>query len=244
MHFPELYEQVEGDTDKVASRVAWEYLEGMNWVLRYYACGPAALDWRQQQHDSSDAAGIPGASWSWCYSFHYAPLMQVCCAVGCSLIPSTVQGPAAAMTKFACLLTSGWTLPWLPACSRAPADRQQPLFMPVLLWHLVWAVSLVQHKCSRGFSHGLSMWVVALCCLVSPSAGPVKGEAVAEGQQQQDSSVSRTHQRQQEPARPRDMPSGRVGTYGRPSASAAAGRGPRLIRDHDLLTSVVLGSTH
>jgi len=89
MRFPELYEQVEGDTDKVASRVAWEYLEGMNWVLRYYACGPAALDWRQQQHDtavaaadhgSSDAAGVPGASWSWCYSFHYAPLMQVGCA--------------------------------------------------------------------------------------------------------------------------------------------------------------------
>lgn len=79
MRFPELYEDVEGDVDRVAPRVAHEYLEGMNWVLRYYACGPAAIEWRQQQQQGSQgsSAGVVGASWSWCYSYHYAPLMQV-----------------------------------------------------------------------------------------------------------------------------------------------------------------------
>lgn len=79
--FPELYAQLEGDVDKVASRVAWEYLEGMNWVLCYYACGPAALDWGQQQQQEQQqgavSAGAVGASWSYSYSQHYAPLMQV-----------------------------------------------------------------------------------------------------------------------------------------------------------------------
>jgi hypothetical protein len=79
MRFPELYVQYEGDVDRVASRVAYEYLEGTNWVLRYYACGPATVDWRQQQQQQQGGGGgdTPGASWSWCYSYHYAPLMQV-----------------------------------------------------------------------------------------------------------------------------------------------------------------------
>lgn len=93
MRFPELFEELEGDVDKVAARVAYEYVEGMQWVLRYYACGPAAIDWRrqQQQQGSGAAAGssgssgggdegaalVSGASWSWCYAYHYAPLMQV-----------------------------------------------------------------------------------------------------------------------------------------------------------------------
>ena len=83
MRFPELYSQLDGDTDRVAARVASEYLQGMSWVLRYYACGPAAISWRQQQQQggagsSSGSAGeVPGASWSWCYKHHYAPLMQV-----------------------------------------------------------------------------------------------------------------------------------------------------------------------
>jgi hypothetical protein len=77
MRFPELYVQYEGDVDKVASSVAHEYLEGINWVLRYYACGPATVDWRQQQQQQGGGADTPGASWSWCYSYHYAPLMQV-----------------------------------------------------------------------------------------------------------------------------------------------------------------------
>jgi 5'-3' exonuclease len=81
MRFPDLYRHMEGDVDRVAARVAWEYLEGMNWVLRYYACGPAAVSWRQQQPaagSSGSSAEVPGASWSWCYKYHYAPLMQVC----------------------------------------------------------------------------------------------------------------------------------------------------------------------
>lgn len=100
MRFPELYEDVDGDVDRVAARVAHEYLEGMNWVLRYYACGPAALVWRQRQQQQQDdiqggSAGVAGASWSWCYSYHYAPLMQVhaarWCASYCSICFLIVQ---------------------------------------------------------------------------------------------------------------------------------------------------------
>jgi hypothetical protein len=80
---------MDGDVDRVAARVSWEYLEGMNWALCYYACGPAALDWRQQQQQQQEqgtaSAGAVGASWSYSYSHHYAPLMQVraeeCCWV-------------------------------------------------------------------------------------------------------------------------------------------------------------------
>ncbi|WIA40164.1 hypothetical protein OEZ86_013561 [Tetradesmus obliquus] len=104
--FPELLEEFEGDVDRVAARVAWDYMQGISWVLRYYTCGPAALQWQQhgqpaaaaaaagQQQlrgsnsssskksksasssSSEAAAGIEGASWTWCYPHHYAPLMQ------------------------------------------------------------------------------------------------------------------------------------------------------------------------
>jgi hypothetical protein len=106
--FPELYAQLEGDIDKVASRVAWEYLEGMNWVLCYYACGPAALDWRQQQQQEQGAAsaGAVGASWSYSYSHHYAPLMQV-------------GGEAGTRVRSRCLVACGWVHLWcvsVPLC--------------------------------------------------------------------------------------------------------------------------------
>lgn len=61
--FPELFQQCEGDIDKIAARVSWEYLQGMNWVLKYYAAGPAAIHWQQegeqqQQVDQDDTVQV------------------------------------------------------------------------------------------------------------------------------------------------------------------------------------------
>ena len=51
-----------------------------------FACGPAACDWRVAQEQAAGGGGqggtaaatdVPCASWSLCYSYHYAPLMQV-----------------------------------------------------------------------------------------------------------------------------------------------------------------------
>lgn len=169
--FPELCQHCQGDVDKVAAKVSWEYIHGMQWVLKYYTAGPAAIRWQQQQQQGRDlvdtmssraaqqpgseatssddgfrlsadhslpecnghrvnlqhnhqqqqrrvveegreqqtiasgdcsttshadrtkkcslpasccAADVDGASWSWCYPYHYAPLMQV--STQCQLV--------------------------------------------------------------------------------------------------------------------------------------------------------------
>ncbi|WIA19878.1 hypothetical protein OEZ85_005778 [Tetradesmus obliquus] len=75
--FPELLEEFEGDVDRVAARVAWDYMQGISWVLRYYTNSSSSKKSKSASSSSSEAAaGIEGASWTWCYPHHYAPLMQ------------------------------------------------------------------------------------------------------------------------------------------------------------------------
>uniref|UniRef100_A0A383WG32 Uncharacterized protein n=1 Tax=Tetradesmus obliquus TaxID=3088 RepID=A0A383WG32_TETOB len=58
--FPELLEEFEGDVDRVAARVAWDYMQGISWLLRYYTCGPAALQWQQHGQPAAAAAAAAG----------------------------------------------------------------------------------------------------------------------------------------------------------------------------------------
>jgi len=37
MRFPELFDEMDGDIDKVAARVAADYMDGLTWVLRWAA---------------------------------------------------------------------------------------------------------------------------------------------------------------------------------------------------------------
>ncbi|KAF8063012.1 ALKBH8 [Scenedesmus sp. PABB004] len=85
--FPDLLEDLGGDVDRVAARVSADYLQGVDWVFRYYACGPATLQWQSAAGGAGGGgpgggiagagAGAPdGASWTWCYPHHYAPLIQ------------------------------------------------------------------------------------------------------------------------------------------------------------------------
>ncbi|GIL86379.1 hypothetical protein Vretimale_11678 [Volvox reticuliferus] len=83
--FPEV--TAADDVDKIAARAVRAYMDGLSWVYRYYCLGPAALEFFPD--DSSVASGgrgggggkpdegaPEGASWTWAYPYHYAPLMQ------------------------------------------------------------------------------------------------------------------------------------------------------------------------
>ncbi|KAF5827041.1 hypothetical protein DUNSADRAFT_1443 [Dunaliella salina] len=74
-----------GNIDKVAKQVARDFIDGMAWVYRYYSFGPATVLFHDDVHAANTAkmqgsaagqAGVPeGASWTWTYPHHYAPLI-------------------------------------------------------------------------------------------------------------------------------------------------------------------------
>lgn len=65
--------------------ICTSYLEGLAWALAYYTRGPAAVDWSSPSSSGSKRGTqggggreeVAGASWTWCYPHHYAPLMAV-----------------------------------------------------------------------------------------------------------------------------------------------------------------------
>jgi len=70
------------DIEKTASAVCRHYMDGICWVYRYYSLGPAAIQWLPDgspvTSDTSAKSDEPeGASWTWFFPYHYAPLMQV-----------------------------------------------------------------------------------------------------------------------------------------------------------------------
>ncbi|KAG1660380.1 hypothetical protein FOA52_007285 [Chlamydomonas sp. UWO 241] len=69
-----------GDVDDVAQRVCRAFPEGVTWVHRYYSVGSAPLEYEHPAGLGLSTAGGDtdphGASWTWNFPFHYAPLMQ------------------------------------------------------------------------------------------------------------------------------------------------------------------------
>ncbi|GAX74490.1 hypothetical protein CEUSTIGMA_g1939.t1 [Chlamydomonas eustigma] len=128
-NFPQEMRRELGNVEKVAQKACRAFLEGCTWVHRYYSLGSSTLSYNAISpaaphiHTTGvQPPAVAGASWTWLYPHHYAPLMSDL-ARHCARIHPRHKGLLAGPVS----LQRG--LP--PDCSQASSQDWAPVDGPV-----------------------------------------------------------------------------------------------------------------